>query len=156
MTDVDLLIDLARRDRSRTLDVADLGFETGASLWRRSLRPAGVLAVSELTSTTHRRPAAITDHWTNEYPRIATASANLATLERLGYETLALFFLPRDCWERNDYAPLRAAFAPFLDRHDHSEAARAVVVAEENEMRLHSEHGERFGYAFYIARRTGD
>ena len=133
-----------------------IGFETGVRAWRRFLRAGGVLAVTELTWTTDRRPAEVDAHWTREYPGITTPSANLRVLERAGYEPLAVFFLPRRCWEENYYRPLRAGFEAFLRRHNDSDGARRLVAAEEAEMRLYRDYGRWYGYAFYVARRTDD
>lgn len=132
--------------------VYTMGFAQGVRAWRRFLRPGGVLAVTELSWTTSQRPREVEEHWTAEYPGIATALANLQTLQREGYHPLGFFFLPAHCWEANYYAPLRAGFQEFLDRHDGSDQARAIVDAEEAEMRLYREHGDWYGYAFYIAR----
>lgn len=132
-----------------------MGFEAGVRAWRRFLRPGGVLAVSELSWKTDTRPLEIGAHWTREYPGIAGASSNVRTLERAGYRLLGCFFLPDRCWEENYYAPLRAGFASFLEHHGRSAAARRLVEAEEEEMRLFAEHRDWYGYAFYIAERFG-
>lgn len=134
--------------------IYNMGFALGIRAWRRLLRPGGVIAISELTWTTTTRPADIEAHWMCEYPGIRTASANLRCLEDEGYEPLGLFFIPRDCWEANYYAPLRSALPAFLKRHGRSEAAQRVVAVEKAEMALHREWGEWYGYAFYIARKT--
>jgi ubiquinone/menaquinone biosynthesis C-methylase UbiE len=133
--------------------IYNMGFEAGVRAWRRFLRPGGVLAVSELTWTTANRPAAVTKHWLAEYPEVDTASAKIRALEEAGYEPLGFFFLPRLCWEANYYEPLRGGFAAFLERHDHGDAARRIVDAEEAEIGLYREQGEWFGYGFYIARK---
>ena len=136
--------------------IYNMGFEAGLRAWRRLLRPGGVIAVSELTWTTDRRPHDVDAHWAREYPAITTPSANLAAIERAGYEPLAVFFLPPRCWEEHYYKPLRAGFAAFLERHDHSDAAQRLIASEEAEMRAHRDHGRWYGYAFYIARRPAD
>lgn len=133
--------------------IYNIGFEVGLRAWRPLLRPGGVLAVSELSWKTDTRPVAIEAHWTREYPGIATASSNLRTLERAGYRPLGCFFLPDRCWDENYYAPLRAGFASFLARHEHSAAARSLIEAVEEEMRLFDRYRDWYGYAFYIAQR---
>lgn len=133
--------------------IYNLGFEAGVREWRRFLRPGGVLAVSELTWTTATRPDDITTHWLAEYPEVTTASAKIRTLEQAGYEPLGFFFLPEHCWDSNYYAPLRRGFAAFLDRHDQDDVAKKIVDAAKAEIRLHREHGEWYGYGFYIARK---
>lgn len=133
--------------------IYNMGFVEGIRAWRRLLRPGGVLAVSEITWTTAHRPTEIETHWNSEYPGIATASAKLRIVEQEGYEPLGVFFLPRDCWERHYYEPLRSAFPKFLERHGNSHTARQIVEVEEAEMDLYREYGQWYSYAFYIARK---
>lgn len=135
--------------------IYNMGFESGLRAWRHFLRPGGVLAVSELSWTTARRPAAIESYWTREYPGISVVSANVAAMEREGYQPLGVFALPPACWEENYYRPLQAGFAAYLDRHAHADAARDLVRAEEAEMALYREYGEWYGYVFYLGRKVG-
>jgi SAM-dependent methyltransferase len=149
--------------RERSLDliwsegaIYNMGFGAGLRAWRPFLRAGGVLAVSELSWTSAQRPPEVEAHWTREYPGIRTVAENLGTLEREGYHPLACFVLPEPCWEQNYYAPLRAGFAAFLDRHAGDPDAAAIVAAEQAEMTLRARHGAWYGYAFYIARRGAD
>lgn len=130
--------------------IYNMGFAEGLRAWRPFLRPGGVLAVSELTWTTARRPAGVERHWGVEYPGITTASANLRKLEDEGYRPLGMFFLPTSSWT-NYYDSLRAALPAFLERHPRNDAAQAIAQAEQTEMRLHRDFGAWYGYAFYIA-----
>jgi len=131
-----------------------MGFAEGLNAWRRFLRPGGVVAVSEITWTTSHRPSKIESHWKSEYPGIDTASAKLQLVEQEGYEPLGVFFLPRDCWEKHYYEPLRSGFPGFLERHGNTETALRMVKEEEAEMSLYRDYGQWYSYAFYIARKT--
>ena len=131
------------------------GFAEGLRMWRRFLKPGGVLAVTEISWTTDERPAEIEYHWSREYPDIATVGTKLRQIEAAGYEPLGHFMLDAACWAAY-YGPLRAGFEPFLERHAESEAARAIVEAEGREMQLHEQYGSYFNYVFYVARRSED
>ncbi len=135
--------------------VYNMGFAAGAEAWRRFLKPGGVLAVSELTWLTATRPAELQAHWDGEYPEVDTASAKMAVLEGLGFSPLGYFPLPERCWLENYYRPMQARFPAFLERHGNSEAARAVVAAEEAEIALYERHKAFVSYGYYIARKTG-
>jgi len=135
--------------------IYNLGFDAGVRAWRRSLRPGGVLAVSELCWTTAARPGPVEAYWSRAYPGIRTASANLAALEAAGYEVRGAFALPERCWEAY-HAPLRAGASAFLERHGDRDAARSVVRAQDEEMRVRDAHGAWYGYVFFIARRPED
>ena len=136
--------------------IYNIGFENGINLWRPYLKPGGVLAVSEITWLTHRRPAELEAHWISEYPEISTASAKLAALEVAGYSPVAYFSLPESCWLDHYYRPMQHRFAAFLDKHDHSVAATEIVEAEQHEIDLYERFSAFVSYGFYIATRAAD
>ncbi len=134
--------------------IYNIGFAKGIAGWRRFLKPGGLLVVSEITWTTASRPAELQRHWQEQYPEIDQASAKIALLERHGYAPIGYVVLPQHCWLDHYYRPLQARFDGFLRRHGHSEAARAIVSAEEHEIRLYETHKAHFGYGMVVARRS--
>ena len=136
--------------------IYNMGFEAGVAAWRRFLKPGGVLALSEISWLTATRPKELQAHWDAEYPEIDTASAKIAVLERQGFSPIGYFPLPVSDWLDEYYGPLRARFAEFLSSHGHSEAARAIVDAEEAEIALYETYRDVVGYGFYVARKAGD
>ena len=133
----------------------NIGFETGAAAWRELLRPGGVLAVSDLVWTGASRPADVQAYWDSECPGVGTPGERIAALEHAGYEPIAFFMLSDDCWS-NYLEPLSAGFDAFLERHGHSDAAKAIVKEHEAETRLREQHARWYGYAFLIARKPSD
>jgi SAM-dependent methyltransferase len=133
-----------------------IGFTNGIQAWRRLLKPDGILAVSELTWLTKERPAELEQHWDREYPEVDTASAKMAILEDNGFSPLGYFALPKRCWLENYYRPMQDRFAAFLERNDNSEAAAAIVAAEEHEIALYERYSAFVSYGYYVARRTAD
>jgi len=136
--------------------IYNIGFENGIRSWRPFLKPGGVLAASEITWLTDQRPAELEEHWANEYPEIATASAKIAALETAGYSPIGYFPLPPSCWLDQFYRPLQARFGAFLDRHDNTTAAHEIVEAEQREIDLYERFAVHISYGFYIATRTTD
>lgn len=136
--------------------IYDMGFGAGVRARRRFLKPGGAPAVSELTWLTRDRPEELTRHWAAEYPEVDTAAAKMAVLEAAGFSPLGYFPLPRHCWLDNFYRPSQARFPAFLARHGGSEAAKAVVAAEEVEISLCERFADFVSYGFYVARRVGD
>lgn len=136
--------------------IYNLGFENGVQTWRPFLKPGGILAASELTWLTHERPDEIDRYWMAEYPQIATASANTAILEANGFSPIGYFTLSDSAWLDNYYRPVQARFESFLARHGSSEAARALIAAESNEIAMYERFSTYFSYGYYIARKTGD
>lgn len=136
--------------------IYNMGFENGIRAWRDFLKPKGILAVSELTWLTRERPSELEQHWMQEYPEVATASAKMAILEANGYSPVGYFPLSERCWLDNYYRPMQVRFADFLSRNGHSEPARAIVEAEEKEIALYERFSTFFSYGYFVARRTAD
>jgi len=133
--------------------VYNMGFEAGVSAWRRYLRPGGKLVVSEITWLGAARPPEIQSHWESEYPEIDVASAKIGILERHGYSPVAYFFLPPHCWLENYYRPMQNRFEVFLERHDRSDQAKAIVEAEKHEITLYEKYGDYYSYGVYMAKK---
>jgi SAM-dependent methyltransferase len=136
--------------------IYNMGFAAGIEAWRKHLKPDGILALSELTWLTAQRPEELQAHWAREYPEVDTASGKMAVLERLGFTPVGYFPLPQRCWLENYYWPMRQRFSGYLDRHENSEAARAIVAAEEAEISLYERHEAFVSYGYYIARKTAE
>jgi SAM-dependent methyltransferase len=133
--------------------IYNMGFAAGVEAWSKHLKPGGILAVSELTWLTDQRPGELQAHWQKEYPEVDTAAGKMAVLERLGFSLIGYFPLPVRCWLDNYYRPMQRRFADFLDRHENSQAARAIVLAEENEIALYERHRAFVSYGYYIGRK---
>ena len=136
--------------------IYSVGFENGVRQWRRFLKCGGILAISELTWLTRSRPAELEAHWCAQYAEVGTASSKLAVLERNGYTPMGYFVLPEHCWLDAYYRPMQRRFPAFLARHGSSDAARAVVAAEELEIALYERHRAFVSYGYYVARKTDD
>ena len=135
--------------------IYNMGFQNGIIAWRRFLKPGGLLVVSELTWITGERPPEIQRHWDAEYAETGTASSKFNQLEKSGYSPVGYFILPEHCWLDNYYRPLQSRFPEFLARYSHSDAAEAIVQAENKEIALYEKYRSYYGYGVYIARKTG-
>lgn len=135
--------------------IYNIGFEKGLVDWRRFLKPGGLLVASEITWLTSMRPAELERHWSQQYPEIDTASAKFKMLEDHGYLPVGYFVLPEHCWMDNYYEPMRRSFKAFVNRHQGSQQARAIVAAELEEIELFERFGAYYGYGVYIARNPG-
>ena len=136
--------------------IYNIGFQNGIKAWRRFLKPQGILAVSELTWLTEKRPKELSDHWANEYPEVATASQKIGQLEENGYMLLGYFPLPKSNWLDNYYQPMQGRFDAYLSKHEGSEAAQEIVAAEQREIDLYERFSDYVSYGFYIAKKLED
>ncbi|MBN2644634.1 MAG: class I SAM-dependent methyltransferase [Desulfuromonadaceae bacterium] len=134
--------------------IYNMGFEAGVSAWRRFLKPGGKLIVSEITWLRATRPSELESHWQTEYPEIDVASNKVGILEQHGYSPQGYFVLPVHCWLENYYRPMQGRFGAFLERHGHSEQAKAVVEAEQHEIALYETYRDDYSYGVYVAKKV--
>lgn len=135
--------------------IYNIGFKEGIALWKPLLKPAGVLAVSEITWLRPDPPEALFQHWNGEYPAIATAPEKIALLEQAGYDLIGYFTLPASDWLENYYRPTEARIASFTARHPGQPEAAEIVEMERREAELYARFRDFYSYGFYIARKRG-
>lgn len=133
--------------------IYNIGFEKGITDWKRYLKVGGILVASEITWTTASRPLKLQKHWEDEYPEIDMASSKMAVLEKNGYSPMGYFILPEYCWLDNYYRPMQNSFQSFLNRNGNSEAANAIVEAEQREIDLYEKYKTHYSYGVYIAKK---
>ncbi len=132
--------------------ISNIGYERGLALWRRYLRPGGIVAVSEATWFTERPSAEIAAFWAANYPEIDTIAHKVEGMQRTGYLPLGHFVLSESCWW-NYFDPIRKGLRMFLERHAYSAAAQDLVAHFEEEIALYDRYKAEYGYAFYIGRK---
>ena len=133
--------------------VYSIGFAHGTKLWHSYLKPGGMLVVSEVIWLRPDVPEPLRAFWDAAYPEIGRASEKMRVLEDNGYTLMGYFVLPPAYWLDNYYTPLAAGFEDFLDRHNHSESAQALVNESKEEIALYEQYQDFFSYAFYIAKK---
>jgi len=130
-----------------------VGFGEGLSLWKRLLRPGGYACVSEAVWFTDQPSPAAVAFWNDSYPAIASVDETCAKAERAGYEVVATFPLPGSVWWDNYYTPLERRLPDLKRAAAGSFDAELFVAFSEREIAMHREHGEEYGYAFFVLRR---
>jgi SAM-dependent methyltransferase len=135
--------------------IYNIGFERGLGYWREFLKAGGYVAVTENTWFTEERPAEIEDFWNAAYVEIDTIPRKIAAMQRAGYEFVAAFALPEQCWA-DFFAPYAGAQAAFLKKHAGNPAAEAFIESERYEKSLWDKHKAHFGYVFYIGKKRSE
>jgi ubiquinone/menaquinone biosynthesis C-methylase UbiE len=132
-----------------------MGFEAGLEAWKRFLRPGGYVAVTELTWLTNRPPEPARGFWKEHYSAMATTEANLAAIDRAGYERIEAFPLPESDWWNHFYAGLATEIEAVEHEFANLElgAGREVVDLMNREMEVLRESPGAYSYVFYIARK---
>jgi SAM-dependent methyltransferase len=132
--------------------IYNLGFERGLSCFRDFLKPGGYVALTENTWFTDEHPAEVEEFWNAAYPEIDTIPAKIAAMQRAGYEFVAAFKVPEQCWH-DFYASQDVANRIFREKHAGNPAAEALLAGEAFERALYEKYPEPWGYVFYICRK---
>ncbi len=127
-----------------------MGFQEGLAAWKRFLKPAGCMAVSEITWFTDDRPEDLQAFWNREYPQITTEDENRKRIENAGYRVLDVVRLPDTCWTDHYYVPMRDAMERLKKRHPDDPEAEQVLREAEAEIELYETYRDHFGYTFYL------
>lgn len=133
--------------------IYNIGFERGLSEWRKYLKPGGYIAVSEGAWFSEERPKEIHDFWMDAYPGIDTIPNQVSTLQRCGYQLIAAFALPTECWTEHFYAPQFEVQEAFLQKYAGNVSAAEFIRNQRHERELYRKYHEYYGYAFYIGRK---
>jgi SAM-dependent methyltransferase len=133
--------------------IYNLGFERGLRYFREFLKPGGWVAVTENTWLTDEHPAEIEEFWNAAYPEIDTIPEKVAVMQRAGYEFVAAFKVPEQCWH-DFYESQKTADRIFLEKHTGNSSAEALLAGEAFERALYEKYREPWGYVFYIGRKA--
>ena len=130
-----------------------LGIEEALNLWRPLLRPRGYLAFTEAVWLRDDPPQAVLQMWQQEYPSMADASANLAIARRCGYEIQGHFTLPQSDWWDQFYSPMEERITALRNKYADDDEALRALDAIHDEVELHRQFGDYYGYEFIVLRR---
>ena len=131
--------------------VYSMGFENGIKYWNEFLKMGGVLAVSEISWLTDRRPEELENYWMNAYPEINTAGEKRKQLVAGGYRVIDDFIVPESCWLEDYYKPMEKSFDAFLEKHKNNPAAEEFIAENIKEIELYKKYKDYYSYGFYIA-----
>ncbi|RXE56628.1 SAM-dependent methyltransferase [Methanoculleus taiwanensis] len=129
-----------------------VGFEKGLRLWKRLLRPSGYFCLSEAVWFTDQPSPEAAAFWNDCYPAITTVPETCAIAEKAGYEVVATFPLPGSVWWDHYYTPLIERLPDLKKVAAGNPDAEAFVAFSEREIAVHREHGDEYGYEFFILR----
>lgn len=132
--------------------IYNIGFEKGLSLWRKYLKDAGYIAVSEISWLTDTRPVEIEQYWVSAYSEIDTVENKLAVIEKCGYAIVSHFALDDKCW-LDYYQPLLENAEAFLKRYDYADEVKEIIEAGKIEADLYNRFKDYYSYVFYIAKK---
>ncbi|KIN61297.1 Methyltransferase type 12 [Sulfitobacter noctilucae] len=126
-----------------------MGVEQALRAWRKSLKPGGVVAFSEVcwfTDAPSERPKAL---WEAQYPGMTDAAGIAAQITAAGYETVETRILSDAAWEAY-FRPIDARIAALRPGADAD--LTAVLDEAEEEAACWRAHRDEFGYLLSVVR----
>ena len=129
-----------------------MGISEAFTAWRKFLRPAGYLVVSEIVWLVDDVPPEVRDFFERGYPGITDVAGNLERIAAAGYDVVGHFTLPAESWWTHYQSPLEARIPALQTKYADDPAALAIIDETIREHRLRREHPEAYGYEFFIAR----
>ncbi len=148
LDDPDGSIDLIWAEAS----IYSVGFEKCLRIWKRLLKPKGVVVASELTWLQDEPDSEILDYWSAQYPEMTTISGNIKRAEASGYETLNHFILEERAWWDEYLIPLENRIESLKTEIENDPDLASVVSEQETENLMVKKWHGQFGYVFYIMR----
>lgn len=132
--------------------IDNIGFEEGMSHWHDFLKKGGFVAVTCPSWLTRERPAAVEQFWSAAGSRLDSVSTNIEIMQRCGYQFIASFTLPEQCWSENYFIPREAAINRLSKKYAGNETMIAYEEQNRYESELYSKYKQYYGYVFYIGR----
>jgi ubiquinone/menaquinone biosynthesis C-methylase UbiE len=129
-----------------------VGFEEGLRMWKRLLRPGGYLCLTEAAWFADEPSPEAAAFWNECYPAIKRAPENCAIAENAGYEVVATFPLPGSVWWDNYYMPLKQRLPDLKKVAAGNPDAESQIAFSEREIGIFREHGDEYGYEFFVLR----
>lgn len=131
-----------------------LGWRQALTTWRPLLRPSGYAAISEVSWLQPNPPEAVRQFWAAEYPPMTTIENNLAIAREAGYQILGHFVLPAADWWDHYYTPLAQQLETLQVKYANVPDALAVLDLHRQEMAMHRQYADHYGYVFYCLQAT--
>lgn len=126
-----------------------IGFADGCEMCRRLLAPGGTIGATELVWLSDTPSDEARAFWARGYPDMRRREDISAGMASHGYEVHGDFVLPASDWAAY-YDSLRRRIATFESRRDDALVRQAIATLEA-EMQMYADHGDEYGYVFYVA-----
>ena len=125
-----------------------IGFTHALHLWRPALKPAGILAASELCWFDDAPPDEAKAFFDIEYPAMQSIQQNQVDIQEAGYTLRNTHILPGDSWTDHFYDELKPRAAR-LSHHSDAEV-RVWASGMVREIDIFERYGDRYGYVFFV------
>lgn len=130
-----------------------MGFEKALDEWKKHIKPDGYLVVSEISWIHKDIPEEPKNFWENAYPAIKGIADNIKVIEEHGYQPVAHFILPENCWWDDYYTPLVERINKLREKYVDNKEANDMMDDTMQEIELYRKYSDYYGYVFYIMKK---
>ena len=131
--------------------IYNLGFENGLSKIKSFVRPGGYVAISEVVWLKVDAPGPLVEFW-KQYPEIGSVESKLDVINRLGYQPVGHFILPKSAWTDDYYDPMERLISHKSEEWAGIPEAMEVIEEARSEIEIFHKYASYFGYAFFVMR----
>ena len=129
-----------------------IGFEKGVTYWNGFLKKNGYIAVTCPSWIAYEHPDEVQKFWTEAGSGLDTIDHNISVIQKSGYEFVAAFTLPENCW-MNYFIPREAINKSLFEKHPRNKTLEEYIKGDNYEMELYLKYKQYYGYVFYIGRK---
>ena len=133
--------------------IDSIGFEKGIAYWHGFLKKGGYIALTCPSWLTDERPAEIEKYWVDAVQGLNTVGQNSSAMHKAGFDLIATFAIPEECWTDNYFVPRQVAEQAVAEKYPGNKVVEDYLRAEKREVELYSKYKQYYGYVFYIGKR---
>ncbi|MCL2339389.1 MAG: class I SAM-dependent methyltransferase [Actinomycetia bacterium] len=127
-----------------------IGLKTGLLHWRDFLKVGGYVAFTCPSWFSAEHPPEVDSFWLEAGSALSSIGDNIATLQSCGFNFIAAFALPEECWTENYFIPRTEAEQKLLQKYSDIPLVMEFLESSRYEIELYERFGQSYGYAFYI------
>ena len=127
----------------------NIGVERAIRNWKRMLKPAGIIALTDAVWLKKDPPPDLAEFWT-AYPDMNNVESRRQIVEECGYELKGDFILPEAAWWDDYYLPMRSRLQMLAARYKDDSEAMSVIDECGTEIDFYEQYPDYYGYVFLV------
>lgn len=133
--------------------IDSIGFEKGLSHWNGFIKKNGYLVVSCPSWLTDEHPVEIEKFWSDAGSGLDTVENNISIIQKSGYQFVASFVLPENCWTEHYFIPREVSLNALSEKYAGNKTVETFVADNQFEVELYSKYKQYYGYVFFISKK---
>jgi len=127
-----------------------LGLEKGLNLWKKFLKPGGMMALTDLFWFKPGAPEEVKTFFEQISPGMMGLEEATQVIEACGYDLTGHFQLPDSAWWKDFYGPLEKVLKDSGGKYGNTPEALGIIEHLQKEIYMFRKYSEYYGYFFFI------